>query len=249
MIKLKKVLSTLSLAVILASSTVCADTQSTVLTQNTEVDGTKLLKESYAYLGALDKYAFRATVTNDIDVDGQSVTDKRVADVKVNRPDQFRVDSKNDTINRSLYLSSGVFTIMDNNEKYYASVKTGGGIDKTLDRINKKLGIVVPLSTLLHSDMAKFIHPRKVQYFGTRDVGGTACNYIAFKQGMTTVHLWIENAGEPLIRAAKIITDAKDDKGTTDMLISWDTKPSFSDLVFVFKAPKGASHIAIKPAK
>ncbi len=249
MIELKKVLSTLSLAVLLASSTVYADAQSTEGTQNTEVNGAKLLKKSYTYLGALDRYAFSATVTNDVDVDGQSVTDKRTAEVKVNRPDQFRVDSKGDNINRSLYLSSGVFTMIDNDEKYYASVKTGGGIDKTLDMINRKLGIVVPLSTLMHSDMAKFIHPRKVQYFGTRDVGGVACDYIAFKQGKTTVHLWVENAGEPLIRAAKIITDTKDDKGTTDMVITWDTKPSFSDSVFVFKAPKGASNIAIKPAK
>ncbi len=249
MIDIKKLLSTFSFAVLLASSTVYADAQSTAVTQNTEVNGAKLLKESYTYLGALDRYAFSATVTNDVDVDGQSVVDKRIAEVKVKRPDQFRVDNKGDNINRSLYLSSGVFTMIDNDEKYYASVKTGGGIDKTLDMINRKLGIVVPLSTLLHSDMAKFIHPRKVQYFGTRDVAGTVCNYIAFKQGKTTVHLWIQNSGEPLIRAAKVITNAKNDKGTTDMVIKWDTKPSFADSVFIFKAPKGASNIAIKPAK
>ncbi len=240
---------TLSLALLLSSSSVYADTKQTEAVQSAQMNGAKLLKESYAYLGALKRYEFDATVTNKVNVDGQSIQDSRMVEVKVRRPDQFRIDSKGNHIDRSMYLSSGIFTMIDNNEKYYTSVKTGGGIDKTLDMINRKLGVVVPLSTLLHSDMAKFIHPKRVQYFGLRNVGDIKCHYIAFRQGHTTVHLWIQSVNAPLIRAAKIVTDAKNDKGTTDMVVTWDTKPHFSDSVFIFHAPKGASNISIKPAK
>ena len=245
---MKKAVTVLSLSLLLASGSLYAETN-TPMTQAAQIDASALLKKSYTYLGSLNKYAFKASVTNSVDVDGEDVVMKRVADVKVKRPDQFRIDSKGENFNRSSYLSNGVFTMIDNNEKYYASVKTNKGIDGTLDMINKKLGIVIPLSTLLHSDMAKFIHPKKVQYFGTRMVSGVECNYIAFRQRTTVVHLWIENSDTPLVRSAKIVTDAKNDRGTTDMVLTWDTHPGFSDSVFVFKAPKGASPISIRPAK
>ena len=245
---MKKAVTVLSLSLLLASGSLYAETN-TPMTQAAQTDASALLKKSYTYLGSLNKYAFKASVTNSVDVDGEDIVMKRVAEVKVKRPDQFRIDSKGENFNRSSYLSNGVFTMIDNDEKYYASVKTGKGIDGTLDLINKKLGIVIPLSTLLHSDMDKFIHPKKVQYFGTRMVSGVECNYIAFRQRSTVVHLWIENSDTPLIRSAKVVTDDKSDHGITDMIIKWDTKPGFSDSVFVFKAPKGASHISIRPAK
>jgi len=248
MILIKKAVIVLSLSLLLGSGTVYAETVAPIA-QEAKIDAATLLKNSYTYLGSLDKYAFTASVTNSVNVDGEDVVMKRVAEVKVKRPDKFRIDSKGENFNRSSYLSDGVFTMIENNEKYYASVKTGKGIDGTLDLINKKLGIVIPLSTLMHSDMDKFIHPKKVQYFGTRMVSGVECNYIAFKQRSTVVHLWIENSDTPLIRSAKIITNDKSERGTTDMVIKWDTKPGFSDSVFVFKAPKGASPISIRPAK
>jgi hypothetical protein len=244
MVNIKKIASTFSLALLLASASATANNSADAVSQEAQKSGSALLQSSYKYLGALEKYAFHATVTQSVDVDGSNVVSKTKTEIKVKRPNQFRVDSKSNTIDRSSYLSDGVFTMFDNHE-YYTSVKTGGGIDRTLDKINKKLGIVLPLSTLLHSDMAQFIHPKKVQYFGTRNVSGIECNYIAFKQGKTVVHMWIENSDRPLVRAAKIVTNAKNDQGTTDIAVRWDVNQKFSDSVFVFNAPKDASNISV----
>lgn len=246
MFSIKKVTSTFSLALLLTSAIVYAETNSAAVEQTARQNGAALLKGTYDYLGSLDKYIFTANITNTILEEGVSIVDKRQVTAKVKRPDQFRIDSKGEFINRTAYLSNGVFTMIDNDEKYYASVKTNGDIDKTLDMINRKLGIVIPTSTLLHSDMSKFIHPKRVENFGTRNVGGVVCNYIAFKQGGTTVHMWIEDSDRPLIRAAKIVSPKS---GTTDMVIKWDTTPGFADSIFVFKAPRGASNVSIKPVK
>jgi len=249
MIYVKKIVTVVSLAVLLASGTVYAEGTNASVAQATQKNGKALLSSTYDYIGSLQKYAVHTTVENTVLVDGESIVTIRTSDVKVQRPDKFRVDSKGEYINRSVYLSNGQFTIMDNNEKYYATVKTDKGIDKTLQHISKKLGIILPVSTLIHSDMNKYIHPSRVQYFGTRVLSGVECNYIAFRQKKTTVHMWIENSNTPLIHAAKIVTDASNDKGTSDMVMTWDTTPSFSDSVFVFKAPKGASNVSIKPVK
>ena len=249
MIYVKKIATVVSLAVLLASGTVYAEGTNATTAQVTQKNGKALLISAYNYLGSLQKYSVRTTIVNTVVEDGESIEAKRTSDVKVQRPDKFRIDSKGEYIDRSVYLENGQFTMMDNNEKYYATVKTGKGIDKTLEHISKKLGIILPVSTLMHSDMNKYIHPNRVQYFGTRVLSGVECNYIAFKKRKTTVHMWIENSNTPLLRAAKIVTDAKGDKGTSDMVMKWDTTPSFSDSAFVFKAPKGASNVSIKPVK
>lgn len=242
---LKRALWTVVSMAILSGTVIAAS--STEVKSNTQAkDGKVLLKKSYDYLGSLTKYAFTANVTNTVMNDGESTVIKREAKVKVHRPDKFRIDSKSDTVDRTLYLSDGKFTIMDNQEKYYAQVDAPKNIDKTLEEINRRLGIRVPLSTLLHSDMSRYIHPKKVFYFGLVEVNGVPCDYIAFKQRNTVVHLWIEDSQTPVVRSAKIITPKS---GTTDMAIRWDTSGKFSDDLFLFKAPKGASKISIKPAK
>ena len=243
--KMIKMVPTLSLALLLASGSAYArENNGTVIAPPVQKDGIVLLDGTYDYLGSLKKYAFHSIIINRDTADGKTVVTERHSDVKAKRPDQFRIDSKGKNFNRSSYLSDGTFNMIDNGEKYYASVKTGKGIDGTFDIINNKLKIVVPLPTLLRSDMDKFIHPKRVQYFGTRMVSGVECNYIAFRQGPAVVHLWIENSDTPLIHSAKIVTDDKHGKGTTNMTITWDTKPDFSDSVFIFKAPKGASNIS-----
>ncbi len=249
MINVKKIATVASLAVLLASGSAFAESNTAPATQEAQKNASALLENAYDYVGSLQKYAFKATVTDTVTEDSGDIVTKRTSDVKVKRPDMFRMDSKGENFDRTVYLSSGVFTMIDNSEKYYATVKTNNGIDKTLQQISRKIGIVLPLSTLIHSDMNKFINPDRVQYFGTEVLSGVECNYVAFKQNKTTVHLWIENSDTPLIRSAKIITDAKNDKGTTDMIIKWDTTPRFSDSTFVFKAPKGASNVSIKPVK
>jgi hypothetical protein len=242
----KKIISLFSLTVFLASTSLYADSSS-ASEEKVEKSALTLLKNSYNYLGSLQKYAFKATVVNRDHEGNEIVERKHTAKAKVLRPSQFRVDSKSDIFNRSVYLSNGVFTMMDNKEKYYARVETGTDIDETLEYINKRLGIVLPLSTLLHSDMGKFFKPKKVKYFGTRTVTGVECNYVAFRKGSTTVHLWIENSDTPLVRVAKIITDDKQGRGTTDLVLKWNVKPHFSNSVFVFKAPKGSSNVSIRP--
>jgi len=245
MIDVKKVVGTVSLALLLGSSSLLAESSSVSVDQ-TQKNASALLKNTYTYIGSLQKYAFDATIINTINTDSGEIVIKRHSDVEVQRDGMFRVDTKGDNINRTVYLANGVFTLMDNDEKYYASVKTGKGIDGTLDHISKRLGIVLPISTLIHSGMTKHIHPSRVQYFGTKVISGVSCDYVAFRNKKTVVHLWIEDSSTPFIRFAKIVTAGV---GTTDMILSWDNTPSFSNSTFMFKAPKGATNVSIRPAK
>ncbi|NOR56633.1 MAG: DUF2092 domain-containing protein [Sulfurovum sp.] len=245
MIDVKKVVGVVSLALLLGSNSLLAE-GSAASVEQTQKNASTLLKNTYAYISSLQKYAFDVSITNTVILDNDEIVIKRHSDVEVQRDGMFRVDTKGDNINRSVYLASGVFTLMDNDEKYYATVKTGKGIDGTLDHISKKLGIVLPISTLIHSDMSKYIKPSRVQYFGTRVLSGVNCDYIAFRQKNTIVHLWVEDSSTPFIRAAKIVTEGV---GSTDMILDWDNSPGFSNSTFMFKAPRGATNVSMRPVK
>ena len=231
-----------SKAVVLCASLLLSSTS--LMASNS--DGKQILKDSYSYMGSLKQYEVNVIVTKDIFEDSQHIITKRVSNAEINRPNQFRVNTKGKHIDRTSYLSKGQFTMIDNSEKYYATVKSNKSIDQTLATISKKQGIVLPISTLMYSDMNNYIKPKHVSTFGLVDVAGVSCNYIAFKDRKTIVHLWIENSKTPLIRAIKIVTHRKDFNSNTDMIVEWNTKPTFSNDIFEFTAPKGASHISLK---
>ena len=207
--------------------------------------GIDILNESYDYQGSLDRYEVVSKVIFETIEDGETYEDIRIIKAKIDRPDKVRSDNSGDIVDRSVYLSNGIFTIIDNTEQYYAQVNTSKNVDEALDQITEELGIIIPTATLLHSDMSKYIKPKEVTYFGKKTVAGVACNYIAFKRHGNEVHLWIEDSDSPLVK--NVVVLGKDFK--MEMATNWDTNPKFSDKVFEFQPSKDASKISIVPAK
>ncbi len=152
-------------------------------------NGAQILKEGYGYMASLQKYAFSAYVSNEVKDEGKSVTFKRVTKGFVHRPDSFLLDSTGDIANRRIYLHNGVLTIAEKSGTYYAQKNTHRDIDGTIDLLIKKLDVVLPVTTLLHSKMNKIIKPKKVHYFGKQKIGDVMCNYVAFRYRGATVHL------------------------------------------------------------
>jgi len=237
--KITKIIKMFSAALLLASTSVYAENGKS---------GLEILKKSYDYQGSLDKYAVAAKVTFDIKEDGKTFELSHTARAKIDRPDKMRVDSKGETIERSIYLSNGIYTMIDyidNDEMFYTQIKTPKTIDDMLDHLIDEFGIVLPVATLLHSDMSDYIHPKKVYNFGKKRVQGADCDYIAFRHNGKEVHLWIEDSATPLLRQAYIKAGDAEIKFAT----RWDLKPGFPDSVFEFKAPKGASKVSIEKSK
>jgi len=204
-----------------------------------------ILNNAYQYVGSMDKYAFTAVVTDDANADAY----KQTAVVKVDRPGKLRVDTTGTSRNRTNYLNDGTFTMFDHNLNYYGQIKTGKNIDGSLDMLFEKFGIKAPLAQLVYSDMDKRARFQTSKNFGTQDVGGVKCDYIAFKNATREIHVWIATGDKPLVKSFSII-----DKNTTpasrrNTTIKWNTNANISDSDFVFAAPKGSSRITVNRAK
>jgi len=217
-------------------------------------DGAKsadaILKKAYQYIGSLDTYTFNAVVLNDDIIEDASVKHyQHNVSVKVDRPDDLRIDIKGDVKDRSIYLHEGIFTIYDHNVGYYGQLKLPKkSIDSALDYIFDKYGIKAPLAALIYSDMEKRSKFTKSVYFGTRMVSGVECDYVAFRNAQNEVHVWITRGEHPLIKSFTLIN--KDEKGEpkTSANIKWDIHAKISKDEFIFTAPKRAFPISIKSA-
>jgi len=204
-----------------------------------------VINNAYQYLGSMDKYAFTAVVSEDAVEDGAIVkTYKQNVSAKVSRPNNLRVDTKGDVKNRSNYLNDGLYTMMDHNAGFFGQIKTPKSIDGALDFIFTKFGIRSPMASLFYSDMNKRVKFKKSKYFGTMDVAGTECDYVAFKNNTREIHAWIATGDKPLVKTYSIIDTGTNGNPRMNTSLTW-TNASISDSDFVFKAPKGASIITV----
>ena len=235
----KKLLCTAGVALLLSTTSLFAADQS----------AREILNKAYQYIGAMDKYAFTAVVADDETQEGKTTeTNKHTVSVKVDRPGKLRVDSTGTVKNRSSYLNDGSYTMIDHEYNYYGQIKTPKTINGTLDVLFDKFGIKAPLSHLIYSGMDKKARFSSGKYFGTKDVAGTECDYVAFRNGTREIHVWIATGDKPLVKTYSIIDTSGDSASRTNTSITWNENPNITESDFVFAAPKGSSKISVNPA-
>jgi hypothetical protein len=209
----------------------------------------EIVNSAYAQIGSMDRYAFTASVLDtEPQEDGTVKHYEHDVFVKVDRPGKVRIDSKGGVVNRSSYINNGLFTMIDHGFGYYGSVKTPKTIDGALDFIFEKYGINPPLASLIYSDMHKRTKFRSSKYFGTMEVAGAECDYVAFKNKTKEVHVWITTGETPLVKTYSVIDTTVEPHSRIDTSVKWDISPSISESDFLFRAPKGVSEIAITNA-
>jgi hypothetical protein len=225
----KKLLCTAGIALLLSSTNLFA----------AERSAKDIISKAYQHIGSMDKYAFDAIVLDDEVKDGAVVkTYRQDVSVKVDRPGKLK--------NRSSYINGGIFTMIDHGHGYYGQLETPKTIDGTLDLIFELYGIRAPLASLIYSDMGKRVKFKRSKYFGTVDVAGVECDYVAFKSRVREVHVWITTGNTPQIINYSIIDTTVEGNPRINTSITWNTNPKISDSDFIFKAPKGATQITVE---
>jgi hypothetical protein len=241
MIFAKKLLYITGIGIFLSSSILVAS----------EVSAKSILKHAYHYISTLDQYAFDATVINDEIQEGKPFKQTRQeVSVKIDRPNNLRVDSKGAVKNRSNYLHQGLFTMIDHEFGYYGQIKLPHqSIDDALDYIFEHYGIKAPLAALIYSDMYKRSKFSKSTYFGQRTIDGINCDYIAFRNKGGEVHIWISRGEQPLVKSFTVIDTTVPGHPKTSALIRWNLHPTISEQDFIFKAPKGVFPVSVERAQ
>jgi hypothetical protein len=208
-----------------------------------------ILKNAYSYIESMDKYAFDAVITEEEANKSEIVnTYKHTVKVKVDRPSNLRVDVKGDLRDRTNYITEGKYIMVDHAFGYYGEIKASDTIDGTLDYIVKSYGINAPLTALIFSDMQKRMKVKSGKYFGTKNVAGVECDYVAFKNNNKEVHVWIATGDKPLVKAYSIIDTKTKGHPRMNTSLVWHTDAKISKNDFAFAPSKDVMKISVESA-
>lgn len=216
----------------------------------------EVLKQMSDLLGKSSRFALEAEETFDEIPDGEprhALTNLRR--VAVERPGRLAADASGDTLNRAAWYDGRTLTVLDKEHNRYASVEAPATIDATLDMVEDKYGVVLPLADLLFSDPYAVLTEKVTygRYRGIHQAAGVACHHLVFAQDTVEWQIWIDAGEKPLPR--KLVISYVDEPGEPQYAATirkWNLEPQFPAELFRFEAPEGAERVEpslLKPSQ
>lgn len=227
----KKIISIAGVGILLGSTSLLAKEES----------ARSIISKVYQTMDSMNQYSFKASVVNNESKEENTVS------IKVNRPNQLRVNVKGTVKDKSNYLNNGCYTMMDHNYGYYAEIETPKNINDALDFIFEKYNIHAPLAQLVYTGMNKRAKFNRSKNFGKVNLAGIEYNYLAFRGSVKEIHLWVTIGKKPMVKYYSVI-DRKT-KARVDTIITWNKSNKIKADDFIFTAPKNASKIIVVKAQ
>ena len=214
-------------------------------------DPDKIVAGMCAYLKSLDRFSFRAEVTDDeVYTGGKKLQFAFATETFVERPDKLRVDAAGDLFDKQFLFDGKTLTLVDVGEKVYASVPAPGDIEGALAKADGELRFRVPLGDLASVRLCE--HLAKGQghalFVGPSKVGGVATEHLAFDRADIQFQLWVATGDRPL--PMKILINQKNLPAApqwTAVLSDWKTAAKLKPDTFTYNPGPGVKQIKFAP--
>lgn len=234
-------------ALVIAASGVQAQTAASAPPASA-VDATSVqaLRDMGAYLQTLQRFAVHGELTGErVLADGQKLQHGASTALDVERPDRLRAWMRTSTFERQLVFDGRSVTIYSPVQKYYSTVEYSGNIGSLIDRLEATYGVQVPLSDLFRWGTAEAPLDRieSAMNAGQEFIGDELCDHYAFRQGTIDWQIWIAVGRRPLPRKIVITNRADEARPQSVTLLDWNLAPRFSESVFHFVPPPGATKV------
>src|SRR4029453_17236146 len=119
-------------------------------------------------------------------------------------------------------------------------------MDPAFDYFKNDLGMHLPLSELLASDLSREVKAMldSARLVGEETMNGVATDHVALRGDTADLQLWIARTGDPLPQRL-VITYRLDDgqPAFAGDFSGWTLSPDVSDSVFTFTPAEGAQEI------
>lgn len=219
-----------------------------------------VLKRMAVYLRSLDRFTVRVEKTTELILPTeQRLHADQTAEIAIQKPNRLRVNFQNLSGGRQLFYDGKTFSLYTPEQNVYASVPAPATLDETLNLLENRYRISMPVADLLFADPeSRLVQNLKSEtYVGRVLVRGVVCHHLAFQTPEVDWEIWIEDSPKPLPRRL-VLTD-KSVAGSPQMvavLSDWNPAPQFAADLFTFNAPPNAQKIvfladrpAIQPTK
>jgi hypothetical protein len=207
-----------------------------------------ILRESLELIAGAERLGFR--LDSDFDVvqaSGLKLEFGSQRIVTLRRPDRVRIDSRRRDGHEVHFTFDGENgTLYSPDQKVYATTALGDTIDEALDRLITQIGVPIPLSELLQSDVTSAVEERieSALYVGTSTLDGMVCEHVVFGSPEVVAQMWIQRGERPFLR--RVVLTYYREVGSPQFradFSGWTFSPSVPDSLFAFDAPEGAQKV------
>ncbi len=218
-----------------------------------EPQAVEIIKAATDYLKAAEEFTFHAEISFDTPTpSGVKVQYAAGQDIAVKRPDKLRTAYQGDNRNTRSWYDGKTFTLLNLDRNFYAQWEAPPTMDELIDKIQEKLGVTIPLNTLIRSNPFAYAMEgvQSATYLGLHRVNDTPCHHIVLTHEDLDAQVWIEDGTQPLVRKVVLtFKNAAEDPQFIAYLGDWDLTAHLPDIVFSFIPPPGAAKIDFVPVQ
>lgn len=218
-------------------------------------DPNAILQEACNFLKAQKAFTVEKDITFDNVLDsGEKVQYSAYEKLAVRKPNQMRAIYTGDRRDSVLYYNGKTITLLNPAKNLYATKPAPPTIDETVNAIEEKYGIDLPLSNLIVSNPCIAVTPEaanagKTLFIGLDMVNRVPAYHLLFHGQDKDWQLWVSQDAPP--RILKVVIAYKDLPGVPQysvVLSKWNFNPSLAADTFTFKPPAGAAQIDFLPS-
>ncbi len=210
----------------------------------------QVLRAMSQYLAKAKAFSYHAEVEFDqILPGGPKIRLAGAVDTAVARPGRLFVDYRDDVSGRVVWFDKGQLTLLDPAASTYAQISGPVDIDGMVAKLEKDLGVTLPLAEFAESDPAAAL-TRGVEYahyVGVHDVEGVHCHHVVLRRADLDLQVFVEIGDKPLPR--KLVFEYPNQPGSpqyTASITEWSFEPPAVDL-FTAKLPEDAATVEFLP--
>jgi len=241
------------LAVLLAAPALHGQTAPAATAANAVDPGViQALKDMGTHLQTLKRFHVSTDLTGErVLADGQKLQHTATATMDVERPNKLHARMWSARAERELIYDGKSVTLWTPAQKYYSTVPFEGTLGELASRLEDRYAVEIPLSDLFvwGTPAAPLDKIESAMNAGQDFIDEELCDHYAFRQGQIDWQIWITTGSKPLPRKIVITNRADDARPQSVSLLDWNLKPTFTDAVFKFTPPKGATRVEIVPRK
>ena len=193
---------------------------------------------------------FSVTVDTGYDVvqdSGQKIEFGATRTMVVRRPDRIRIETvSRDGSRRGFIFDGKELAVFDVDDKVYATHAKSGTIDDAIDYFVNELGMRLPLSDLLSSELPETMSDaaQSAQYVGQETMAGELCDHVAVRGDRTDWQIWATRGDRPQLR--RLVITYRRSEGQPQFWAQfrdWNFSPEVPDALFRFQPAEGAVKI------
>ncbi len=209
----------------------------------------QLLKAMTDYVGSQQSISFEYDANLEVVTkDRQRLALVSSGTVSLARPDKLFATRSGGFVNIETLFDGKTLTLLGRNKNVYTQVEIPGSIDHLIDVLQHKYDRPLPAADLLLTDAYEGLMAAVVDVkdLGSGVIGGTECDYLAFRTEEVDAQIWIAQGARPYpcryVITSKRVTDGPQ---YSIQIRNWKAGGPVNTAAFGFKAPPGATRIEL----